>query len=143
MSNTNGANPLRWDCTKCSCFNIKKRPKIEIFADCLPGKIAFTDVDAIVEIEGNLLLLEWKDHQAIPTGQRILFERMTLLCPAVVFVVEGDAEHMTVKTISVVWAGKVIPHTPANIETLRMRIKAWANWARHHKRERRDGQNYS
>ena len=27
-----GYNPLRWDCEKSGCFNIKCRPKLEQFA---------------------------------------------------------------------------------------------------------------
>lgn len=36
MLHNNGANPMRWDCTTQGCFNLKKRPKVEVFADCLP-----------------------------------------------------------------------------------------------------------
>lgn len=61
----NGYNPMQWNCERQGCFNVKKRPKIEMFADCLPRKISFSDIDGIVEINGNLLLLEWKDHQKI------------------------------------------------------------------------------
>mgnify|MGYP006972377369 CR=1 FL=1 len=105
MSHDNGANPMRWDCTRQGCFNIKKRPKIELLADCLPGRIAFGDVDAIVEVCGHFLLLEWKDHPQLGTGQRILFQRLTLLCPAIVLIVEGDAESMAVRSIRQVSRG--------------------------------------
>ena len=54
----NGYNPLRWDCQKQGCFNKKKRPKIEEFAECLPGKISFGDIDGI----GALLLGKPKGH---------------------------------------------------------------------------------
>lgn len=127
--NATGANPMRWDCQRQGCFNIRKRPKIEIFADCLPGRIAFGDVDGIVEINGNLLLLEWKDHQAISTGQRILFERLTRLCPATVLIVEGDAEFMTIDSIRVAWDGRIGPPQPADLDGLREMIRAWADWA--------------
>lgn len=129
MSHDNGANPLRWDCATQGCFNQKKRPKIELFAECLPGRIAFTDIDAIVEINGNLLLIEWKNHAELPTGQRILFERLTLLCPAAVLVVEGDAEQMAVTSIRTVWQGIVSPSEPGNLHRLRQEIRAWAQWA--------------
>lgn len=72
----------RWDCRTQGCFNLKKRPKIERFADCLPGRIAFTDVDGVIELCGNFLYLEWKSHQDLGGGQRILFERLTALCTA-------------------------------------------------------------
>ena len=126
MSRGSGANPMRWDCAKRGCFNLKKRPKIELFADCLPGQIAFGDVDGIVEINGNLVLLEWKDHQRISDGQRILFERMTLLCPATVLVVEGDAESMMVSSIRTVRRGVIPDAEPADLDELRRRIRAWS-----------------
>jgi hypothetical protein len=129
MSRDDGANPMRWDCAKRGCFNLKKRPKIERLADCLPGRIAFSDVDAIAEVCGNLLLLEWKGHQGLSTGQRILFERLTLLCPATVLVVEGDAEDMTVGSVTTVWRGRVLPPEAADLDGLRRRIQAWAEWA--------------
>lgn len=129
MSHDHGANPMRWNCAKQGCFNRVKRPKIEIFADCLPGRIAFSDVDAIVEINGNLLLLEWKDHQEISRGQRILFERMTRLCPATVLIVEGDAETMEVVSIRTVWKGNIEKPAPANVELLRWYIRDWADYA--------------
>ncbi len=129
MLHDNGANPLRWDCTVQGCFNRKKRPKIEIFADCLPRRIAFTDVDGIVEVCGNLLLLEWKEHRQLPTGQRLLFERLTRFCPAAVFVVTGDAERMQVESVRLVWRGVVGPAEPMGLEGLRREIRAWSLWA--------------
>ena len=100
-----------------------------MFADCLPGRISFTDVDGLVEINGNLLFMEWKEHQGLGTGQRILFERLTRFCPAVVLIVEGDAEDMTVSSISTAWDGIIGPHKQADIEYLRAQIRMWANWA--------------
>jgi hypothetical protein len=129
MSLDNGCNPMRWNCATSGCFNLKKRPKIERFADCLPGRIAFSDVDAIAEIHGNLLFLEWKDHPYINTGQRILFERLTQLCPATVLIVEGDAEHMTVDTIRTAWRGQIAPPEVDNIDGPRARIQQWSRWA--------------
>ena len=132
MSSANGCNPMRWDCATQGCFNLKKRPKIERFADCLPGRIAFSDIDAIVEIGGNLLLLEWKDHPHVSTGQRVLFERLTRLCPATVLVVEGDAEHMEIVAVTTVWQGAFSAAEQEDLEGLRTRIKQWAGWALQH-----------
>lgn len=132
MSHDNGANPMRWDCTRQGCFNRKKRPKIERFADCLPGRIAFSDIDAVAEVCGNLLMLEWKDHQDLGVGQRVLFERMTQLCPATVLIVEGDAEEMTVRSIRTVRNGTVSPAEVADLDELRQRIRNWQEWALYH-----------
>lgn len=129
MSSDNGTNPMRWDCARQGCFNRKKRPKIELFADCLPGRISFGDIDGIVEINGNLLLLEWKDHQEISRGQRILFERLTRLCPATVLVVEGDAEDMAVTSIRTIWNGAIPESEPGDLEKLRQYIRMWSDHA--------------
>lgn len=120
---------MRWDCARQGCFNRKKRPKIEIFADCLPGRISFGDIDGIVEINGNLLLLEWKDHQEISRGQRILFVRLTRLCPATVLVVEGDAEDMTVTSIRIIFNGVISESEPVDLEKLRQYIRMWSDYA--------------
>jgi len=137
MSSDNGFNPMRWDCAKQGCFNRKKRPKIELFADCFPRRIAFSDVDGIVEVKGNFLALEWKEHQRLPKGQKILFERFTSLCPATVIIVEGNAETMTVDTIRVVWDGVISPPEgepaePCDLQQLKELIAAWATWANDH-----------
>ncbi len=60
---------MHWDCKQQGCFNQKKRLKFGVFKESLPGRISFSDVDGIVEINGNLLLLEWKDHQRGLSGR--------------------------------------------------------------------------
>jgi|DewCreStandDraft_4_1066084.scaffolds.fasta_scaffold63399_3 hypothetical protein len=120
---------MNWDCQRQGCFNLKKRLKFGVFKECLPGNISFSDVDGIVEVNGNLLFLEWKDHPCLNTGQRILFERLTRLCPATVLIVEGDAEQMTVDAIRTVWRGQIAPAEVDDIDGLRARIQQWSHWA--------------
>jgi len=123
---------LQWDCQRQGCFNQKKRPKIEMFAACLPGKIAFSDVDGVVEIKGNLFLLEWKSHGEIPLGQKILFQRLTQFAPATVLIVEGNAETMEVDTIRYVSSGHVDEPFDADVGKLSELIEDWGNWAFSH-----------
>ena len=59
MSNDNGYNPMQWNCKTQGCFNLKKRPKIEVFSACLPGKMAFSNIGAATERNGNLLIIQW------------------------------------------------------------------------------------
>jgi hypothetical protein len=94
---------LRWNCEKQGCFNRVKRPKIEVFDDCLPGKIEFGDVDAIVEIKGRALILEWKPSQEIGKGQQIMWTRLTRDKVLTAFVVAGDAETMDVQARGKFW----------------------------------------
>ena len=102
MTAVPGYNPLRWDCAAQGCFNLKRRPKIELFADCFPGRINFGDVDGIVEIGGNALLLEWKSEpRELPAGQRLLYQRLSRSGPVAVMIVVGDAETMLVDGTSI------------------------------------------
>jgi hypothetical protein len=131
-----GANPLRWDCARQGCFNRKRRPKIEVFAECFPGRINFGDVDGIVEIGGNAMLLEWKSEaRELPTGQRILYERLTRsgMCSAMIVV--GDAETMLVGATSIFDHGiRYPPHgyEPADLDCIKGRLAAWSRWAGQH-----------
>ena len=125
-----GFNPLRWDCEKLGCFNKKQRPKIEVFAECFPGRINFGDVDAEVELNGHFLQLEWKSYIGEPpTGQRIKFEKYTSRPGFNVIVVCGDAETMHVEAYQVWHNGKAIPWVAATLEDLKWRIARWRAWA--------------
>lgn len=122
---------LRYDCTHNGCFNVVKRPKIEVFDDCFPGRIALGDVDGIVEINGALCLLEWKPPgHAGNDGQTIMHKRFAMNFGYVVFVARGDAKTMALADYRVVWNGKAGPFVRADINELKTRIKGWATWAR-------------
>lgn len=132
----NGYNPMRYNCDRSGCFNVKKRPKIEAFADCFPGKINFTDVDGIVEINGHVLMLEWKPAPVdLPTGQRIMFEHLTADGSHAVIVVAGDPETMTVSHCATVFSGAASPWRPASLEDVKGRMEKWSSWARTNKRK--------
>ena len=106
----NGFNPMRWCCKKDGCFNDLRRPKIEVFAVCFPGRINFGDMDGLVEINGYFGMLEWKGKGGvIKLGQRITFERFTRHLGNTVFVVEGDAKTMKVGRYCCFWKGRQAP----------------------------------
>lgn len=137
MSNV-GYNPMRYDCETKGCFNITHRPKIEQFAECLPRRIAFSDVDAITEVNSHFLLLEWKSHQGdVPTGQRIMFERMTANGRFSVLVVCGDAETMNVKAMALIHLGRNHGWQAASLTVVKGRISRWAAWAQKQRSEAR------
>lgn len=128
-SQINGHNPMRWDCERDGCFNQKRRPKIEVFSDCFPGRINFGDVDGLVEYKGCFCLLEWKGQGGrLSTGQRIAYERFTSVSGNVVFVVSGDAEAMTVEQYSVFWQGTEHPPETASLSGLKDRMRSWVRW---------------
>jgi hypothetical protein len=125
-------NPMHWDCDRQGCFNVHRRPKIEVFAECLPGRIAFSDVDGIVEINGNLLVLEWKNGRYVPRGQALLYSRWTANSPTVAILVVGDAQHMTVDEVAYVAGGKIGEWQTTDLAGLKALIADWSTWALSH-----------
>jgi hypothetical protein len=126
-----GYNPLRWDCGERGCFNKLKRPKIEMFAECLPRRTAFSDVDGIVELSGNALLLEWKKHPVrLPIGQHIMFSRLSRAKRLSVLCVAGDAETMAVTDKARYFDGEYYDWKAATLADVKTSITRWAQWAR-------------
>lgn len=126
-----GHNPLRWDCGTRGCFNQFCRPKIEAFATCFPGKIAMSDIDATVEVNGHFVFLEMKSHQGIiPLGQRLYFERLTRLSPRIaVMILCGDAETMHCEAICWIYEGRLTDWQPASVADVDALLRAFSTWA--------------
>ncbi|MEO5350994.1 MAG: hypothetical protein H7836_15325 [Magnetococcus sp. YQC-3] len=124
------ANPLRWDCSVKGCFNLKKRPKIEVFAECFPGNIQMGDVDGIVEINGQVLLLEWKEFEPISNGQQIMYRHMTESSPCHVIVVVGNPETMQVEKYTYFQGGEMAEWFPGDLVALKELIRSWALFAK-------------
>lgn len=126
----NGYNPMRWDCNRRGCFNSLRRPKIEAFADCFPGRISFGDVDAIVEINGFALMLEWKsDTIDLPRGQQIMYRRITKGKRITVIVLCGCAETMRIDYMGWIFDGCSQEPERATLDDAKSAISAWVSWA--------------
>lgn len=120
---------MRWDCNADGCFNEKRRPKIEVFAECFPRRINFGDVDGLVELNGYFCMLEWKgDGGSVKVGQRITYEKFTQTLGNVVFVVSGDAETMDVVNYRLFWLGKGGVPVPCDLSELKARLTKWVEW---------------
>jgi len=130
-----GFNPLRWKCDIDGCFNKMKRPKIEVFYDCFPGRINFGDVDGIVEIAGRALILEWKEHGIeLPTGQRIMYKRLSSHIVnesslITVAIVHGQPTTMEVYGYSFFSRGLQEDYVHGTLEDLKDRFCRWAKFA--------------
>lgn len=124
----NGFNPLRWDCFAegKGCMNRLLRPKIEVFAECFPGRMNFGDVDGWIEIRGYFGVLEWKSvGGSLGLGQKLAFERFTRNAGYVVFLVEGDAETMAVKRFCTFWRGRQLRWEDADLARLKTAMAIW------------------
>lgn len=128
----NGFNRLRWDCKAGGCFNVKRRPKIEVFAECFPRAINFGDVDGLVEFNRFLILLEWKgDGGSLREAQRRAYNVLTKQkFGNAVIVIHGNAETMQTDGYHWFWDGKHTPFTSANLDQIREQIRSWASWTK-------------
>lgn len=125
-------NSMRWDCDVQGCFNRVKRPKLEQLSAGLPGRCGFSDVDAVADIGGWFLFIEWKPSPGpISVGQRLLHEHLTSLSAKIVSViVAGNAETMEVCAVSVCRRGRIGPWESETLHGLVGRIRMWSSMAR-------------
>lgn len=122
---------MRWNCKLDGCFNDKKRLKLEKFDECFPGKINFTDIDALVEINGYFCLLEWKGlGSTLTLGQEIMVKQFTKSRGNLVVAIEGDAEVMSVDRYLIYWNGRADKWTAGNLNDVKRRLRGWVAWAR-------------
>lgn len=126
------SDALRWDCKSDGCFNTLHRPKFEVFSRYLPGKIRPTDVDFTVEINGNFLFVEFKSGEPrdLPVGQRLYFQRLTMLSPKVTAVIAcANAETMEVSFIRTISGGFIAPWVECDLSEMQRRLSIWAKSA--------------
>ena len=132
MTDWSKVSALRWNCFEKGCHNIKCRPKLLALAGSLPGRIAFSDIDATVEVGGRFLFLEWKSPGArVSIGQEIYHKKLTALSPRITSViVEGDPASMEVSSVRVIRGGKWGVREPASLQSLSARIQRWSSAAK-------------
>ena len=118
---------MRWDCDHDGCWKDKNQVKLGVFDECFPGKIGFSDLDGVVEIDGHFLLIEWKyGNSELPEGQRIMFENMTRDDRWIVVIVNGNAEKMEVSSTQVIAKGRIYQPEESSIGNLKLRCNQWA-----------------
>ena len=100
-----------------------------MLADCLPGNLQFTDVDAATEVNGRFIFVEWKDHRSLCFAQETFLRRLTALSiKVVVIAVEGNAETMEVRGCQRIHNNIVFPCVDCIIIELKQLIKDICSW---------------
>ena len=127
----NGFNPMRHNCESQGCFNLNRRPKIEVFSECFPRKIAMADVDGVVEMGGRFLFLEWKTPDApISFGGKLTLSSFSRIPGSIAIAAWGDAKTMEVCKL-MLWCGGrgyESPYLPS-LEVLKQWMERWASFA--------------
>ena len=122
---------MRWDCSpdKDGCYRRLGQPDLTVLDECFPGRIAMTDVDGVVEINGHFLFIEWKRRGDVPAGQRIMFERLTRHPEFTILVVLGDPATMVVERYDVFRGGRRRGWRACDLSELERHVRAWADRA--------------
>ena len=91
--------------------------------DALPGRVAPTDLDALLERKGHFLVLEYKPPgMPLPMGQRITLRSLVKLGMDV-WVVWGDGPEVEVGAMD--RRGEVPFVEKMSVGKLRRRVKTW------------------
>lgn len=124
----NGFNPMRWNCETQGCFNKFMRPKIEIFAECFPDKIALGDIDATVEMNRHFLHLEFKRNaNSIPRGQQIYLRNFTEQSEKnAALIVHADPVSMECFGVVAVQEGRFTDYVPSSQDEVKAILRRWA-----------------
>ena len=122
---------MRWDCSpdKDGCYRKLGQPDLTVLDECFPGRIAMTDVDGLVEINGRFLFIEWKRRGDVPAGQRIMFERLTRHPEFTILVILGDPRTMAVERYDVFQGGRRKGWRDCDLSALKRHVRAWAGRA--------------
>lgn len=124
-------NPLLHQCTGLDrCYLKVLKPRLEALNAALPGRLCFTDIDGMLEIDGRLLFVEWKRGMTIPQGQDIAFRGMTRGNQNTVLVISGTLPEMEVARYCVyVRGGQCSWHT-ADLAEVQEWIRFWVDETR-------------
>jgi hypothetical protein len=139
MMSNNGrnpiGNPMLYRCDIRGCFNVEKRPKIEVFAECFrenikSGNIAMSDIDATVEQNGRFLFMEFKPLEGkFEGGQQIYFEKLTRLSDKIVTIVlRGNARTMEISHMKFIYKGEEGGWIPTTLEGVKRYLRDWSGW---------------
>ena len=122
---------MRWDCSpdRDGCYRRLGQPDLTVLDECFPGRIAMTDVDGLVEINGQFLFIEWKRRGDVPAGQRIMFERLTRHPEFTILVILGDPATMAVERYDVFQGGRRKGWRDCELSELKRHVRAWADRA--------------
>lgn len=130
---TDWGNTSAYDigCT-LKCAKICLDPKLKFFNDCFRYNIGMSDIDGVVERNGQVLFMEWKRPGVfLSTGQLRLHQALTSnSCRHKTLVVWGDPQHMTVERVAVIANGRWVDEGEnCDADALKQRIQRWFNRA--------------
>lgn len=120
---------MRHECDKHGCFLKRHVLKFGVFDGIFPRGINFSDIDASLEYNYQILEMEWKkSKECITKGQKLYIKRKTAALRCTFIVVIGDAENMQCSEYQVWYSGKPGKWVEGDINALKERIAAWRKY---------------
>lgn len=90
---------MRWQCQSKGCY-LQRRTDPVMFDGCFPAGVSMGDVDGIVELNGHVLIAEFKRTGTIlSTGQKRLHQNLLTPASFTTFVVHALEQHVTGWTV--------------------------------------------
>ena len=106
-------------------------PDLTVFDDCFPGNMSMGDMDGWIEVNDHYLLLELKSGDApVPTGQEIMFERLTRRREFTVLVINVDNPGWNIRSVKYYRHGVCHDDDVTTMEQLKDKIARWAERVR-------------
>ncbi len=122
---------MRHNCETHGCYLKKQTPDWGFLDNAFSGKIRVSDIDGIVEANGNLLILEWKGIGVpITKGQEIMFKKATEKSNIHVFVINGCAESSFTDSLKIYTNGQIVYDEPCDNDKLKKYCTAWESKSR-------------
>lgn len=123
--NPNWPKLIRSSCER-ECYAEKFMARFDWFNHCFPGKCGLMDIDGTSEINGYVLLIEFKrEPDALTTGQRLYLEHQDDNHLCLVAVVPEWRGEPVVTHCAVVRDGKLGPYKPCTYEQFCGLLEWW------------------
>lgn len=124
---------LYWNCEEgAKCYIKEVLPNWDVFNnECfMPTNIKMSDIDGVVERNGQLLFFEVKQNtKVIQYGQQLLFEKLTENAPHIsvlLLYAQNVSQEMDIQEYAVFRDGKMTQDwTPTNTEEMKSFVTQW------------------
>ena len=117
---------LRHDCKRDGCYKDAHLPDWGFLDDCFPHRVSVSDIDGVVELDGQVMFLEWKQHTSkVTAGQVRMYRTLTKLFSGIcVLIIFGPLDEP--ESIQLYRDGKVILKKEADKKYIKHLMSRWA-----------------
>lgn len=127
------ARALNHDCDGSGCFQHLKAPRLRFFDDCFGGRRAMADIDGIIDNNGHMVMMEWKEiGTPLTTGQRITLTNFSANAPGhrqVGLVLWGNPMTMAIEQLQWFLEGRPLAVQATDTREVLGSLADWDRWS--------------